>query len=61
MPGHLWEHVDGAFGLRCSEALALQREDICLGAATPQVVIARHTLGSKMSPGEVYSESTTWA
>ncbi len=44
----------GAFGLRCSEALALRREDICLEAAVPKIRITGETQGAKKSPGDVY-------
>lgn len=41
-------------GLRCNEAPALKREDVCLNAAMPKVTIAGHTPGSRKSPGDVY-------
>lgn len=46
--------LTGALGLRCSEALALKREDLCLGAAIPKVVVTGDTNGAKKSPGDVY-------
>jgi integrase len=46
--------LTGAFGLRCSEALSLKREDICLSASTPKIVISGHTPGASKSPGDVY-------
>ena len=46
--------LTGAFGLRCSEALALKREDICLGGDVPKVRITGETTGARKSPGDVY-------
>jgi hypothetical protein len=46
--------LTGAFGLRCSEALALKREDICLGGDMPKVRITGETVGARKSPGDVY-------
>ncbi len=46
--------LTSAFGLRCSEALALKREDICLNAAVPKIRISGEASGAKKSPGEVY-------
>lgn len=46
--------LTGALGLRCSEALALKREDIKLDAEVPKVRITGDTLGAKKSPGDVY-------
>lgn len=44
----------GAFGLRCTEALALKREDICLNTSVPKLTITGHTPGAQKSPGDVY-------
>ena len=44
----------GAFGLRCSESLALKRADICLDAAIPKIRITGETPGARKSPGDVY-------
>jgi integrase len=46
--------LTGAFGLRCSEALTLKREDICLGAEVPKIKISGDTVGARKSPGDVY-------
>jgi integrase len=46
--------LTGAFGLRCGEALALRREDICLEGNTPKVIITGQTPGARKSPGDVY-------
>jgi hypothetical protein len=44
----------GAFGLRCGEALALKREDICLSAAIPKITVTGEAVGARKSPGDVY-------
>lgn len=46
--------LTGALGLRCSEALALKREDIKLDADVPKVRVTGETRGAKKSPGDVY-------
>ncbi len=46
--------LTGALGLRCSEALALKREDIKLDADIPKVRVTGDTQGAKKSPGDVY-------
>ncbi len=46
--------LTGAFGLRCSEALTLKREDICLDADVPKIKISGDTVGARKSPGDVY-------
>lgn len=46
--------LTGAFGLRCGEALALKREDVCLDAAIPKLIISGESPGAAKSPGEVY-------
>ena len=46
--------LTGAFGLRCSEALALKREDICLESDVPKIKISGDTDGARKSPGDVY-------
>jgi integrase len=46
--------LTGAFGLRCSEALALKREDVCLDADVPKIKISGATAGARKSPGDVY-------
>ena len=46
--------LTGAFGLRCSEALALRREDIMLEGDIPKVRVAGRVPGSRKSPGDVY-------
>jgi hypothetical protein len=46
--------LTGAFGLRCSEALTLKREDICLDAEVPKIKIVGDTVGARKSPGDVY-------
>lgn len=46
--------MTGAFGLRCGEALALRREDVCLDTAIPKLTITGHTPGARKSPGDVY-------
>jgi integrase len=46
--------LTGAFGLRCSEALALKREDICLDADLPKIKITGDSVGARKSPGDVY-------
>ena len=44
----------GNFGLRCSEALTLKREDISIQGDIPKLIITGDTGGNKKSPGEVY-------
>ena len=46
--------LTGALGLRCSEALALKREDICLEAAVPKIAVSGADPGARKSPGDVY-------
>eukprot|EP00959_Pyramimonas_sp_CCMP1952_P175171 3660569-Pyramimonas_sp.AAC.1 len=46
--------LTGALGLRCSEALALKREDISMGGDEPRVRITGEQAGARKSPGEVY-------
>ena len=46
--------LTGALGLRCSEALALKREDIKLDNDIPKVRVTSETHGAKKSPGDVY-------
>jgi integrase len=46
--------LTGAFGLRCSEALALKREDINLNTDVPKIKITGDTAGARKSPGDVY-------
>lgn len=46
--------LTGALGLRCSEALALKREDIKLDAEVPKIRVTGETQGAKKSPGDVY-------
>ena len=46
--------LTGALGLRCSEALALKREDIKLDNDIPKVRVTGETHGAKKSPGDVY-------
>jgi integrase len=46
--------LTGAFGLRCSEAIALKREDICLDGDLPRIKITGDTAGARKSPGDVY-------
>jgi integrase len=46
--------LTGALGLRCGEALALRREDLCLEGAIPKVTITGETPGARKSPGDVY-------
>jgi integrase len=46
--------LTGAFGLRCSEAIALKREDICLDGDLPKLKITGDTAGARKSPGDVY-------
>ena len=45
--------LTGAFGLRCGEALALNREDINLEATIPKLVITGDSAGARKSPGDV--------
>ena len=44
----------GFFGLRCSEALCLKREDISVRGEIPKIIVSGETPGNKKSPGEVY-------
>ena len=44
----------GNFGLRCSEALTLKREDIAMKAEVPKISVTGDTPGGKKSPGDVY-------
>ena len=44
----------GNFGLRCSEALTLKREDIAMKADIPKIIVTGDTPGGKKSPGDVY-------
>jgi integrase len=44
----------GAFGLRCSEALALKHGDVCLASDVPKIRITGDTPGARKSPGDVY-------
>ena len=46
--------LTGAFGLRCSEALALKREDLIINGAIPKVRVTGDTAGARKSPGDVY-------
>jgi len=46
--------LPGALGLRCSEALTLRREDLCLDGQVPKIIVAGRVAGAKKSPGEVY-------
>ncbi len=46
--------LTGALGLRCTEALALKREDIRLDAPVPHVKVSGEVPGACKSPGEVY-------
>jgi integrase len=46
--------LTGAFGLRCSEAIALKREDICLDGDLPRIKVTGDTAGARKSPGDVY-------
>jgi len=46
--------LTGALGLRCSEALALKREDLHLTEAVPSVRVTGQTPGARKSPGDVY-------
>ena len=46
--------LTGSLGLRCSEALALRREDLILNTDVPKVRITGETAGAKKSPGDVY-------
>ncbi len=45
--------LTGAFGLRCSEALALKREDFRLEAPIPHIKVSGEVPGACKSPGEV--------
>ena len=47
--------LTGAFGLQCSEALALKREDLNLEAVIPKLVVTGDSFGAHTSPGEVYA------
>lgn len=44
----------GNFGLRCSEALTLKREDISIKGDVPKIRVTGDTPGGKKSPGDVY-------
>ena len=46
--------LTGAFGLRCSEAIALKREDLIINGAIPKVRVTGDTAGARKSPGDVY-------
>ena len=46
--------LTGAFGLRCSEALALKREDVSVDGTIPKVSVTGDTKGARKSPGDVY-------
>ena len=46
--------LTGAFGLRCSEALALKREDVNLDGTIPKLSITGETKGARKPPGDVY-------
>jgi integrase len=46
--------LTGAFGLRCSEALCLKREDINLDSDVPRIKITGDSAGARKSPGDVY-------
>eukprot|EP00438_Fugacium_kawagutii_P023109 Skav229775 [mRNA] locus=scaffold519:82504:83175:- [translate_table: standard] len=46
--------MTGYFGLRCSEALCLKREDISVRGEIPKIIVSGETRGNKKSPGEVY-------
>ena len=46
--------LTGAFGLRCSEALTLKREDVNLDAAIPKIKVTGADVGNRKSPGDVY-------
>jgi hypothetical protein len=46
--------LTGAFGLRCSEALALKREDVIVDGPIPKVRVTGETKGARKSPGDVY-------
>ena len=52
----------GFFGLRCSEALCLKREDISVRGESPKIIVSGETQGNKKSPGEVYIRKShlTW-
>ena len=52
----------GFFGLRCSEALCLKREDISVRGEIPKIIVSGETQGNKKSPGEVYIRKShlTW-
>ena len=50
----------GAFGLRCSEALTLRREDVVLNGTVPRLRIMGRMPGSKKSPGDVYIRKRHW-
>ena len=43
-----------AFGLRCGEALCLNREDICLKASIPKLSITGENIGGNKLTGSVY-------
>ena len=49
--------LTGAFGLRCSEALTVRREDIQVGAAIPRLRVTGETRGNRKSPRDVYIRS----
>jgi len=46
--------LTGALGLRCSEALALKREDLIVDGPIPKVRVTGETTGARKSPGDVY-------
>jgi integrase len=46
--------LTGAFGLRCSEALALRRGDISLQGPVPKARVTGEERGARKSPGDVY-------
>lgn len=46
--------LTGALGLRCSEALALKREDMKLDNDVPKITVTGDTVGAKKSPGDIY-------
>lgn len=54
--------MTGYFGLRCSEALCLKREDISVRGEIPKIIVSGETQGNKKSPGEVYIRKShlTW-
>lgn len=54
--------LTGYFGLRCSEALCLKREDISVRGEIPKIIVTGETKGNRKSPGEVYIRKAhvTW-